>query len=201
MTWSTQMQFDKQLERANRILGLLRDGAGYNAALVGGALRVQALGGTTNDFDIAIIVADRDEAEALNKDVCQIVLPKLGWQFLLQHFSSEYEDAQNGFVADWRFEDINIIAYSEDKVSDHTDLINKFDLNINQWYLDDEGVLQNDHYDPVTKLVKLNPYRDGLGHISRLTDRIQRFQKLYPELDWSEIEARKTTFFGEVQYV
>lgn len=59
------MSFNEQLKRAELLAGILADGAGYEAELVGGALRVQALGGETGDFDIAVIVDDSDELEAL----------------------------------------------------------------------------------------------------------------------------------------
>ena len=184
------MNFNEQLKRAELLAGILADGAGYEAELVGGALRVQALGGETGDFDIAIIVDDSDELEALHRDVTQIVCPKLGFQFQVAHYS-EYGNTGNGFLADWRLEDINIIAYHREAVCDIDDLIGKFDLNINQWYRNDDGLLVNDFYDEDTKLVKINPKRDGLGQIVRLTDRIERFRSLYPDLDWSEIDSRR----------
>jgi hypothetical protein len=181
--------FNEQLKRAELVTGILAEGAGYTAQLVGGALRVQAIGGTTNDFDIAVIVEDSDELDALHRDLTQIVLPKMGLQFHVQHYS-EYGDNE-GFLADWRFEDINIIAYAGWVITDHTELVNKFDLNINQWYKNDEGDLVNDHFNKETGLVQINPYRDGLGHIVRLKDRIERFRGIYPFLDWSDIDSRK----------
>lgn len=184
------MNFNEQLKRAELLAGILSNGAGYNAALVGGALRVQALGGETSDFDIAIIVDGNDELEALHRDVTRIVCPKLGFNFQVSHYS-EYGNSGNGFLADWRFEDINIIAYDIDVVSDIDDLIGKFDLNINQWYRDEDGNLVNDYFDKSTGVVQINPHRDGLGQINRLKDRIERFKIIYPELNWTAIDNRR----------
>ena len=181
--------FNNQLKRAELLVGILNEGAGYNAHLVGGALRVQALGGTTGDFDIAVIVESQEELEALNRDVTCILCPKLGFPFIVQHYSPYMDNG--GFLADWRYEDINIIAYDKTCYNDVYDLVNSFDLNINQWYRDSEGNLVNDHFDTSTNVVQINPKRDGRDQVNRLKDRIERFRLTYPELDWTCIDNRR----------
>lgn len=154
---------------------------GIEATLVGGALRAAALGGTTNDYDL-VIFGEREDFFSIDTEI-----ERLG--FRNQHHD-EYCNNE-GYVADWRKDDINIIMYDSCKVADWYDLIEVFDLNINQWYINEAGELENDYYDSETKLVTINPFRDGLGHAERLTQRIERFRSILPDLDWSEIEKRR----------
>lgn len=165
---------------------------GIEATLVGGALRAAALGGTTNDYDL-VIFGERDEFFSMDTEI-----DRLG--FRNQHYD-EYCNNE-GYVADWRKDDVNIIMYDSCKVSDWYDLVGIFDLNINQWYINESGELENEHYNPETKCVKINPFRDGLGHIERLSARIERFRTILPDLDWSEIdERRKVTKYFDTEIV
>ena len=145
--------------------------------IIGGARRVQALGGSTTDIDIAVIIEPCKLYE-LRRDLEST-------SFQLQHFSP-YEDSE-GFFADWRSGSINIIAYDAETYSSIQDLIGRFDLNINQFYVDTNGNIQNDYFDGST--VKVNPKRDHQHQTGRLDSRIRRFQDLYPELDWSSLNV------------
>lgn len=187
-------EYIRTVKNAQAVCGILKDGAGYDAHIVGGALRVAALGGTTRDVDIAVIVSDVQEANALSNDL-SILLRPLGMCFELQHCKIGYESL-NGFLADWRCDAINIIAYDKAIVRDVQGLVGAFDLNINQWYLDEGGELRNHFYDPETKLVKVNPERDNDFQNFRLEDRVTRFKADYPHLDWSEVDAQRP-FTGE----
>lgn len=178
--------FNNQLKRAELLVGILR-AAGYDAHLIGGALRVQALGGTTNDFDIAVITSHEEARENLNRDLVHIVAPRLGMPFELQHLDENpYNDDVSLFIADWRFEDINVIAYNQDVADNVADLVNTFDLNINQYYIDEDGVLCNDAFKGV--YVELNPKR--LGHNPHIVERVARFKEQYPTLDWSSVDVK-----------
>lgn len=181
--------FENDVAKAKLIVGILR-AAGYDAHIVGGALRVLALGGSTQDVDIAVIVDEYGEAQAFARDIGHILFSPMGYHFSMQHCKIGYESL-NGFLADWRYENVNVIAYDKAVVSDVYGLVSAFDLNINQWYYDDAGVLHNDHFDPVTKLVKVNPERDNDFQMKRLDDRVTRFKDIYPELDWSEVDAQR----------
>ena len=168
---------------------------GIEATLVGGALRDAALGGGSDDYDLAIF-GDRENFYSIDMEV-----GRLGFK----NFHHDEYACNEGYVADWRNGDINLIMYDEVKIGDVEALIGVFDLNINQWYVDEDGELQNDSYDPKTKLVVLNPKRDALGHIHRLSDRIEKFKSRLPDLDWSDIESRRRVmtglYAGVVHYV
>lgn len=166
-------------------VGILR-AAGYDAHIVGGALRTLALGGVTQDVDIAVILPF-DELWALRNDV-DVLLSPLRMYFDLQHWSG-YDD-NKGFLADWRENsaDINIIAYDNEHYKDVGELVSKFDLNINQW----DAVSEHDHelnnaY-MVGDKVMVNPDRDHDYQTNRLADRIRRFKDAYPMLDWSDVD-------------
>lgn len=146
---------------------------GIELTLVGGALRDAVLGGEVSDYDL-VFFSNHDSMYThileLDKD--------LG--FTLQHHTP-YE-GEDGFVFDMRKGDINIIMYNESVVDNAPDLIAKFDLNINQFMLMDDTIV-NGWFDGES--VHINPYRDALGHTERLGKRVQRFMDKYPSLDWS----------------
>lgn len=180
------MNYNGTMTKAHFVVGILR-AAGYDAHIIGGALRVAALGGITNDVDIAVLVDGFNEGQLLNKDT-GIVLRKLGYPFELMH-STPYTNT-NGFVADWRFEDMNLIAYNSNVFSTVQDLVKSFDLNINGFYLNEDGFLQNDLFNSVSKQVIFNPFDATLTHDPiKARARVERFRKEYPELDWTAVDA------------
>lgn len=183
------MSFNKETiqpiyNNADTIAGVL-NAAGYPSQIVGGALRVLALGGTTSDVDIAVLVEDFRDSENLQADL-RILLKPLGYHFSLQHSTGGYA-GNDGFLADWRSGDINIIAYTTEVYTDFNQLIGKFDMNINQWYYNAEGMLANAHYSHVNRKVKVNPLRDKCTRLGRLDSRVARFKADLPHLDWSAV--------------
>lgn len=173
-----------ELERAKTIKGILK-GAGYNCEIVGGALRVLALGGSTQDVDIAVIVEGGWEYHALVADM-RILLRPFAPCIQHSHDLSGYS-SNDGFMGDLRLGNINVIAYSKDTYPNIDALIGKFDLNINQWYIDSDGNLENDYWCPNRQQVKINKYRDSCHRIGRLDERIARFKQDLPHLDWSKL--------------
>lgn len=146
----------------------------YEPHLIGGVLRVAALGGKTADVDVALIVSSKDT-------FIHEVLCKAG--FTLVHTQdSKYADETNGFLADFRKDDINVILYSDAVYADVQNLVSSFDLNINKYYLRD-GVLCNDHFDGYNVV-----YTESSNHTRHLK-RITRFSAEYPDLDWSQPKA------------
>lgn len=146
----------------------------YEPEFVGGVLRVAALGGKTADVDIACIVSSKDT-------FIHEVLHKVG--FTLEHTQdSKYADETNGFLADFRKDDVNVILYSDAVYADVQDLVSSFDLNINKYYLKD-GVLCNDHFNGYNVV-----YTESSNHRRHL-ERIARFSAEYPDLDWSQPKA------------
>ncbi len=183
------MSIDLQatLASAKTIVGVL-DAAGYKAHIVGGALRVLALGGETSDVDIAVLCDDFGDFDDLHNTITDIqttLLLALGFKFDLKHQSVAYRDTE--FLADLRSDNINIICYAGWKVPTVKDLVDGFDLNINQWYFDEDGELVNHHF--VGNAVHINPKRDNPEQVNRLAERIARFKELYPTLDWSAVNA------------
>lgn len=154
----------------------------YEPHLIGGVLRVAALGGTTSDVDIALIVDCWD-------GFITVTLDHLGYS--VQHTQdSKYANDGNGFLADYRKGDVNIILYSAEVYGDVRDLVSSFDLNINKYYLHD-GVLCNDHFDG-----ELVIYTES-NHHNRHPERITRFRCEYPDLDWSQPTAEFTRLMQE----
>lgn len=148
----------------------------YEPHLVGGVLRVAALGGTTHDVDIALIVGSRDMA-------IRVVIERMGYD--LQHTQdSKYADETNGFLADYRKEDVNIILYSAAVYEGVADLVASFDLGINKYYLK-EGVMCNDHFNGKDVI-----YTENSNH-KRHLERIQRFATEYPDLNWEQPRAEQ----------
>lgn len=144
----------------------------YEPHLVGGVLRVAALGGSTKDVDVAILSHQSNTLHG--------VLERLG--YVQQHSADSKYGLTQGFVADYRKDDINIILYNPDVYSDIEELVSTFDLNINKYYIAD-GVLCNDHFDGCTVL-----YTEHSTH-QRNIDRVNRFRQEYPNLDWSLVNV------------
>lgn len=177
--------FTEQFERAKFAVSILQ-AAGYDAHLVGGALRVLAFGGVTNDIDIAVLVDGVREAALLHEDM-DIVLDKLGYNFRLKH-QSDYNNA-TAFLADWREEFINIIAYDKQYVTDINDLVNHFDLNINSILMVD-GELRSSVIDIKNPVVRANPFVESKAGRLR-TERVERFKVEYSHLDWSQYDDQQ----------
>lgn len=176
----------EEVAKAQHLVSVLQ-AAGYTeTAVVGGALRVLALGGETADVDIAVICDDIRDYKNLALDVHILLSRIANAPFNHIHDKCGY-DSTDGFLGDWRSGVINIIAYKKSDYADISELLDRFDLNINQWYLDNDGNLTNDYYDPDTKQVLVNPKRDGDYKENRLRDRIERFKASLPNLDWSEV--------------
>ncbi|QGH73769.1 hypothetical protein [Vibrio phage vB_VhaP_VH-5] len=151
-------------------------GLDYQPHLIGGVLRVAALGGTTADVDIALIEDSTDQL------VLDVLLKGLGYN--LQHVQdSKYANETNGFLADYRKGDINIILYSSEVYNNVRELVSSFDLSINKYYLDSDGVLCNDHFDGY--VVKCT---ESSNHTHNL-ERITRFKTEYPDLDWTQPQS------------
>lgn len=149
---------------------------GLDVELVGGALRDAVLGGGVSDYDL-VFVGDREQ---MYNYMCTLTI--LGFE-PCNH--SEYA-SDEPYVFDMRKGAINIIMYDEEIVPDIDTLVSKYDMNINQYRLVG-GQLVNPYFDGTT--VKINPYRDALGHTTRLQKRVEKFRAKYPNLDWSVIDG------------
>jgi len=164
---------------------------GYMSSIVGGALRVVALGGTTQDVDIAVLVDGTEGLSTLEKEVDQILnnIPWCGGDFEYSHARS-YSD-NDGFLADWRSGQINLIAYNSNCYPTIRSMVDQFDLTINQWYVSPTTGVSNDYlkYDNGKPIVEVNPKRDCQGHTIRLSDRIQRFKRIYPHFNWCKVDV------------
>lgn len=152
-----------------RVLDLLE----YKPAVVGGVLRVEQLGGVTKDIDIAVITAQY-QLEFLHH-----TLTRLGYK-CAHSADTQYATETNGFFADYHKDDVNVILYSDEVFSSLQHLVSTFDLNINK-YIEHVGCVQNDFFDGVTV-----EHTDSPFHAIR-PERITRFRKEYPELDWSNV--------------
>lgn len=170
------------VDQASTICDML-NAVGHKSQVVGGALRVLALGGTTGDVDIAVLVYGFNDLENLSTRL-RTSIKIAGYNFVLQHSTGGYA-GNDGFLADWRSGDINIIAYTTEVYTDFKQLIDKFDMNINQWYYNDAGMLANAHYSHVNRKVKVNPLRDNCTRLGRLDARVARFKADLPHLDWT----------------
>jgi len=164
---------------------------GYAVSIVGGALRVAALGGTTQDVDIAVLVDGVDGLSRLENDVHEVLnrVPLCDEEFRYSHERS-YSDS-DGFLADWRSGKVNLIAYNSNCYPTIKSLVDQFDLNINQWYVHPTKGMVNDYieFDNHVVSVIVNPKRDCQGHTLRLADRIQRFKLIYPHFNWSKVDV------------
>ena len=184
----TLMTFNliETVAKAQHIVGILKSAGYTETAVVGGALRVLALGGTTQDVDIAVICTNQYDYNCLVNDLRILIQPLLDERITHCHDKSYY-GSTDGFFGDFRSGKINIVAYDKSAYDDIGELISKFDLNINQWYLDDNGLLENDFFDGST--VEINPERDVCRREGRLVERIERFKADLPELNWGGVNA------------
>lgn len=169
--------------KTNRELRVLADAVishleaiDYLPHLIGGLLRVEQLGGVTNDVDIAILVEPSDF-----ENVKQDMATKLP-HFELKHECDSPYAHTAGFFADYRWGDVNIIIYNESIYPSVRSLVASFDLNINKYYVAHDKVF-NDHFDGTTVLYNQHPL-----HLPRPA-RIDRFKAEYPHLDWSQVHA------------
>ena len=167
---------------------------GYEAYVVGGALRTMMFGGYTSDVDIAVLcnVGDVDKIRSRSLRLSQ---------FEVQH-DREYSSA-DGFLADYRSGDFNIIFYDLTVYPNVESLLGRFDLNINMLYMgcNDSSInsftpeiikaTQNVDYYHDVLTVMFNPLRQDEFYRERSTKRIERFKNSGMKgLDWSVIESQ-----------
>ena len=168
------------LDLAQCIVGVLR-AAGYDAHIVGGALRVLAVGGSTSDVDIAVLTTVK-ESQLLHKDT-QILFKFAGLNFHLQHCMA-YAGAC-GFIADWRSGDINIISYDKETYPTVESLVQGFDYNFNMYLLNSDSTLRNVSLQGNDR-VYLNTNIASHHNIDRvMNERTPRFKEMLGHLDWS----------------
>lgn len=150
---------------------------GYNPAIIGGVLRVEALGGVTKDIDIAVRITPAVLGQ------CSTLLSKLGC--VCVHVNTSKYNYRDGFLADFRVGDVNIILYNEYHFPSLTRLVNSFDLNINMFFEEEDVYGEMEVYNMQFngETVQYAPHH---LHVPK-PDRITRFRKEYPELDWSNI--------------
>ena len=146
---------------------------GLTNSIVGGVLRSTVLGGETSDIDIAVLcnTSNIDSiSSSLNSSPVHI-------------HCSEYSE-QSGFLADWRLYGgtVNVIAYNQQEYPTLNALVDAFDININSFLWDAvSGIINLNGFDG--KNVK--PCSYGIGR--RTPDRIKRFVREYPDLNWTEV--------------
>lgn len=182
----SDVEFAVAFGHAENVVAYLRN-ATIDAYIVGGALRHKVLGGGTADVDIAVLCTLGEYAGV------QMLLPDV---FELQH-DRAYED-NDGFLADYRCGNVNIIVYDESKYATIDNLVDRFDMNINQFYLDPEtDKIVNKHL--VGDKVLLNPLRGNEFLRDRMIDRVHKFKGRLPHLDWSAVDAarRECSIYGE----
>lgn len=168
------------LAHAKSICGVLR-AAGYDAHIVGGALRVLAVGGTTSDVDIAVLGTQRESA-LLDADLR--ILFKTA-QFRLQH--TQTYSSRCGFIADWRSGDINVICYDTDRYSTIDELVLGFDYNFNMWLLSEHGTLRNP-FSMDNTVVTLNTNIATHHNLDKIKfERTPKFRAMLNHLDWSAV--------------
>lgn len=148
----------------------------YLPHLIGGLLRVEQLGGVTNDVDIALLIEPSDF-----ENVKQDMATKLP-HFELKHECDSPYARTAGFFADYRWDDVNIIIYNSHMFNTVNDLVDSFDLNINKFY-EYEGKTYNRRFDGTTVLYNQHPL-----HLPRPA-RVDRFKAEYPHLDWSQVHG------------
>lgn len=180
MSTYTKENIHTVLQGANMSVGILR-AAGYNAKIVGGANRVQVVGGYTSDVDIGVLCT-KEEVSLLKKDL-HILFSAIGIKWILKH-ESAYEGS-SGFLADWRVGDLNLIAYDSALYPNFDTLVLGFDFNFNMYLQDKEGLFYNPSGH--TK-VWLNPNIADHHNKSRVVEeRYLRFRAMLAHLDWSEV--------------
>lgn len=170
------------LEQAKFAVGILQ-AAGYDAHIVGGALRVLAVGGSTADVDIAVI-GPTDEQIALHNDL-RILFKYTNFEFRLQNVATYGGKA--GFLSDWRSGSINVINYDAAVYSTVVDLVQGFDFNFNMYLLSNNDTVYN-VFKGGTDKVYLNTNIATHHNIKKVhTERLPRFRKMLSHLDWSAV--------------
>ena len=168
------------LTRAKWICGVLR-AAGYDAHIIGGALRVLAVGGTTSDVDIAVL-GTQGESALLHEDLRILFKTE---QFKLQH--TQTYSSRCGFIADWRSGDINVICYDTDRYDTIDELVLGFDYNFNMWLLSDQGTLRNP-FSMDNTVVTLNTNIATHHNLDKVKfERTPKFRAMLNHLDWSAV--------------
>lgn len=176
----TKENISTVLGLAKLVVGVLR-GAGYDAHIVGGALRVLAVGGSTSDVDIAVLTT-LEEFQSLHKDT-RILFKFADLNFHLQHCRA-YAGAC-GFIADWRSGDINIISYDKEAYPTVESLVQGFDYNFNMYLLNADDTLRNVSLQGNDR-VHLNTNIASHHNIDRvMNERTPRFKEMLGHLDWS----------------
>lgn len=162
-------------EQETRFLTILRD-LGFEANVVGGQLHVAMHGGITNDTDIAVLCDWEDIAHVQYALGCPP-----------EHKNSWY-NRNTGYLADFRVDgDVNIVLYDRALFDSIRTLVKSFDLSINQYYIDKIQRILHDDFDGST--VRLTPYYGtefAVGAPPK-PDRVQRFIREYPQLNWNEV--------------
>lgn len=170
------MKTNKELRvLANAVIAHL-EAIDYLPHLIGGLLRVEQLGGVTNDVDIAILCPPEDFANV--KQDFEDKLP----HFELKHECDSPYARTAGFFADYRWDDVNIIFYNDKLFPNVRRLVDSFDLNINKYY-EVNGVTHNDSFNGTVVEYNQHPL-----HLPRPA-RIDRFKAEYPHLDWSQVHV------------
>lgn len=144
----------------------------YEPHVVGGVLRVEALGGETKDIDIAVILHRAEVKAAIS------IMERLGFE--VQHEQSSAYTEQTGFFADLRSGNVNIIIYDAGMYRDVQQLVKSFDLNINKYY-ENAGTVLNDCFDG-----EFVEYTASSQHVFK-PERIVRFRDEYPALNWCRV--------------
>lgn len=151
---------------------LTLDALHYEPHVVGGVLRVEALGGETKDIDIALLLHRAEVKSAIS------ILQRLGFE--VQHEQSSEYTEQTGFFADLRSGNVNIIIYDAAAYSNVQQLVKSFDLNINKYY-EYNGTVHNDCFDG-----EFVEYTASSQHVFK-PERIVRFRDEYPTLNWCRV--------------
>jgi len=174
------------LEIGRKEAQFIQEQTGFTTGVVGGLLRCIKLGGTTNDIDIAIILPNPDLLRAIH-----LLLRLRGYVGRpIRNTETTYRGSTY-YVGDWRKDiddgyNINIIAYVPPYMMSIRELVRNFDLNINTWFLDSDGMIYNDLFSMRAKYVAVTPHRRIDTSVNR---RIQRFKQMYPQLDWSGLDS------------
>lgn len=155
-----------------------------DATLCGGAIRDLYLGGMVSDWDIFVVIGSGDHDAVSN-----LFYAANAQGYEVQHaHANGYIEGSDGFIADFRKDDFNLIVYATSDHEDVLDLVNRFDLNINAWaYVptDEDYPIQNTaDWDDSQPVEALDTSRD-----IRALVRVPKFKSKYPTLDWSSLDA------------
>lgn len=161
-------------DEVHEALALLRD-IDSHAYLAGGALRDLVLGNEPNDYDVFVVSESPEETDCIHTELVMS-------GYVQQHCAS-YDS--EGYISDYRKGDVNVIIYSNTLYKNIVELIEGFDLNMNMFLYDDleEREVQNLAGWDVTKPVKVH----NRSKSNRVQDRVFRFKKKYPTLNWREV--------------